>query len=213
MSIELIFSILGLAGGVLCTTADIFLDLKGRDNKKTGKYGFIDSNWNRMAQWRFPLSIILVMFAVPMYALGLVSLGNQIGGTVGFVVKLSSIVGPMGGFFIHAVLCLMPVIYKTISDEQLGEKVINKIYETIMVPFYLLYFILILTPTICTDIAIFGGMLDVPVICAFLNPFVFMIIGVAFRKVNYDIFCDLPGICMPSLGLGMFGLIGILNLI
>ncbi|MGN0655678.1 MAG: DUF6796 family protein, partial [Ruminiclostridium sp.] len=196
MSTELIFSILGLAGGVLCGAADIFFDLKGRDNKKSGKYGFIHSKWTEMSEWRFPLSIILVMFAVPMYALGIISLGNQIGGVTGFVMKFSAIVGPMGGFFIHIVLCLFPVIYKTIPDKQLGEKVINKIYETIKFPFYLLYIILILAPTVCTEIAIFTGMIDVPIVCAFLNPFVFLIIGVLLRKINYNFFYDLPGICM-----------------
>lgn len=124
---------------MLCATADIFLDLKGKDNKKSGKYGFIDSNWTEMLEWRFQLSIILAMFAVPMYALGMISLGNQMGGVTGFIMKLTAIVGAMGGFFIHSVLCLFPVIYKAVSDKQIGQNAINKIYDTIMLPFYLLY--------------------------------------------------------------------------
>lgn len=212
MQTELIFSIIGLFGGILCACADLLLDLKGKDNKKIGKYGFIDSKWSEMNDKRFGASIVMAMTAVPMYALGMYSLGCQIGEGLGAAMKFAALVGSMGGFFIHAFLCLMPVIYKTISDEALGEKVINRMYETIKLPFYLLYFILTLAPTILTDIAIFGGNIDVPMYCALLNPIVFLIVGVLLRVIKYDWFYDLPGICMPSLGLGMFGLIGIINL-
>ena len=36
-----------------------------------------------------------------------------------------------------------------------------------------------------------------------------LIIGAVFRKINPDKFQDLPGIIMPSLGLAMIGIIGI----
>jgi len=39
-----------------------------------------------------------------------------------------------------------------------------------------------------------------------------MIIGILFRKINSKLFQDLPGIIMPSRGLAMMGLIGIVNL-
>lgn len=44
---------------------------------------------------------------------------------------------------------------------------------------------------------------------ALLNSIVFLIISVLFRKINLDKFQDLPGIIMPSLGLAMTGVIGI----
>jgi len=50
-------------------------------------------------------------------------------------------------------------------------------------------------------------------VCVLLNPIVFLIFGVTCRKIDPVKFQDLPGIIMPSLGLSMFGLIGILNLI
>lgn len=52
-----------------------------------------------------------------------------------------------------------------------------------------------------------------PVICVLLNPVVFLIIGLTQRKIDPVRFQDLPGIIMPSLGLAMFGLIGMINLI
>ena len=44
---------------------------------------------------------------------------------------------------------------------------------------------------------------------ALLNSIVFLIIGIVFRKINSNKFQDLPGIIMPSLGLAMIGVIGI----
>lgn len=213
MQRELIFSILGLIGGIICCVGDMLLDLKGRDNRKLGKYEIIDSKWNSMSEWRFKLSIIFAMIAVPLYSLGMYSLSIQISGTMGEWLKFITLVGSMGGFFIHAFICLLPIVYKTISDEDLSDKVISKMYDAVKIPFYLLYLILILASTVLVIIAIVNGRLNVPMYCVLLNPTVFFIIGVTLRKIKYDWFYDLPGIIMPSLGLGMFGLIGIINLI
>jgi hypothetical protein len=62
---------------------------------------------------------------------------------------------------------------------------------------------------ICVAIAVLSGDIGVPKCMALLNSVVFLIIGVVFRKINPDKFQDLPGIIMPSLGLAMIGVIGI----
>ena len=208
-----IFSVLGLIGGVLCAIGDMLLDIKGKNNKKLGGNGIVDSNWEYMSEWRFKVSVLVVMVAVPLYALGLWSLSEQIGGTIGIILKPVTFVGSMGGFFIHAFLCLIPIVYKNSSDKEQAILVIDKMYSTVKIPFLLLYFILTLATTVLVIIAIINGSLDVSWFCVLLNPMVFMIIGVSLRFVKYDLFYDLPGICMPSLGLGMFGLIGIINLL
>ena len=53
------------------------------------------------------------------------------------------------------------------------------------------------------------GSLGVPKQMALLKAIVFLIIGIVFRKINPNKFQDLPGIIMPSLGLAMIGVIGI----
>lgn len=206
-------SILGLIGGILCAMADMLLDLKGKNNKKLGENRIIDSNWEYMSEWRFKLSVLVVMIAVPLYAVGLWSLSEQIGGTIGMVLKPVTFVGSMGGFFIHAFLCLLPIVYKSSSDKEQAVVIIDKMYSTIKIPFLILYLVLTLATTVLVVIAIINGSLNVPWFCLLLNPIVFMIIGILLRFVKYDLFYDLPGICMPSLGLGMFGLIGIINLL
>mgnify|MGYP004494137187 FL=1 len=41
---NLIFSIMGLVGGILCCIGDLFFDLKGKGNEKLGTSKNIDSN-------------------------------------------------------------------------------------------------------------------------------------------------------------------------
>lgn len=97
-------------------------------------------------------------------------------------------------------------------DKEQAVTLIDKMYSTINIPFLLLYFVLTLATTVLVEIAIVNGTLDVPWYCMLLNPIAFMIVGISLRFVKYELFYDLPGICMPSLGLGMFGLVGMINL-
>ncbi|MCM1167247.1 MAG: hypothetical protein NC299_13275 [Lachnospiraceae bacterium] len=70
----------------------------------------------------------------------------------------------------------------------------------------------LMIPCVCSVIAVPAGYLSVPTWFALLNSVVFMIIGMTMRKINPRLFNGLPGIVMPSLDLGIMGLIGIVNL-
>ncbi len=69
-----------------------------------------------------------------------------------------------------------------------------------------------MTSGMCGIITILAGYLSVPKWFVLLNSIVFMIFDMTLRKINPKLFNDLLGIAMPSLGLGMIGLIGIVNL-
>lgn len=71
----------------------------------------------------------------------------------------------------------------------------------------------ILAATICVVIAVLTGCIAVPKLFVLLNPVVFLLVGMGLRKWKPAVFYDLPGIILPSLGLGMFGLIGIVGLV
>jgi len=86
----------------------------------------------------------------------------------------------------------------------------QKIYKQSM-PTFAVGYISLMIPTVLIIIATLNGALDVPKICVVLNPIVFLIFGVTCRKINPVRFQDLPRIIMPSFGLTMFGLIGILK--
>ena len=212
----LVFSVLGLVGGLLCCVGDILFDLKGKGNKKLGTSKNIDSNWLKMADWRFGLSIALAMIGDALVGLGFYSIGMQIAKThsiLGYLTIGFGYFGAMAGIFIHAFLCVQALIYKGAmihSNLQIADDILEKIYKQIM-PTFLIGYVSLLVPTFLVIIAILNGSLDVPKICVLLNPIVFLIIGTVCQKVDPVKFQDLPGIIMPSFGLSMFGLIGILN--
>lgn len=212
----LIFSVLGLIGGLLCCAGDILFDLKGKGNQKLGTSKNIDSNWVKMADWRFGLSIALAMIGDALIGLGFYSIGMQIAVThpiIGYLTLGFGYFGSIAGVFIHAFLCIQALIYKGAllhGDLQIADDILEKIYKQIM-PTFMIGYISLMIPTVLIIIAILNGALDVPKLCVLLNPIVFLIFGVTCRKIDPVRFQDLPGIIMPSFGLAMFGLIGILN--
>jgi hypothetical protein len=218
MGTELLFSILGVIGGLFCCTGDILFDFKGKGNKKLGTSGNIDSNWTKMSYWRFGASIICAFVGDALGGLGMFSFASQIkeaNPTMATIVSVCAYVGVIAGFFIHSCLCIQPIIYKKIMETnqfELADNTLEAYYKAIILPFFVGYIILTV-PSACTIIAILSGYLDVPKWCALLNSIVFLVIGVTLRKIKKEWFYDLPGIIMPSLGLSMIGLIGIMNLL
>jgi hypothetical protein len=212
-----VLGIIGIIGGVLCAIADLLLDIKGPDNKKLGKMGVIDSAWERMAHFRFVLSGILAMFAVPMYSCGFISLMQMDGNYAisAMIFRIIFLCGAMGGFMIHIFLCLQPTIYQIImkkNDQELAEEVINSIFRQIYVPFFTLYTMLVIIPAIAVMVFIIKGVLPLPLWCVLLNPVVFQIIGFILRATKLKIFIDAPSCCAASLGLAAYGVLALISL-
>ena len=215
---EMIFGICGILGGILCATGDLFLDLKGKDNRQLGKYNLINTAWGYMDIKRFEISILLAAIGVPLYFLGLTVLSAELAKeseTFGLVFWLNGLAASIGGLFIHAYICLMPVVYKKMKPENSIEKideVINGMYSAVKIPFWVLYIMLTVVSSIMIYIALGKGFLHISPWCGLLTPIPFMIFGIALRKIKPDVFYDLPGIVCPSLGLSMMGLLAILNM-
>ena len=213
---NLIFSIMGLVGGLLCCIGDILFDLKGKGNKKLGTSKNIDSNWSKMSEWRFKLSIICAMFGVILIGFGFYAIADMIREKsllLSNLILITGFIGCIGGLFIHSMLCVQAVIYKRITNNgktnfEIADNTLEGYYKTILPSFILLYCVLMIAD-ICIIIAVLNGSLGVPKWMALLNSIVFLLVGVLFRKINPNKFHDLPGIIMPSLGLAMTGLIGI----
>ncbi len=144
MDINLLFSIFGLAGGLLCCVGDIFFDLKGPGNKKLGTSKNIDSNWPKMAEWRFEASILFALVEVIGVGFGFYSIVNQIyaeHSTLAVILAVTGYVGAVGGFFVHSVLCIQAVIYKRImsggeKNFELADHTLEGFYKAIMPPFF-----------------------------------------------------------------------------
>lgn len=215
---NMVFSILGLTGGILCAIGDVLFDLKGKGNRKLGTSGNIDSNWIQMSYWRFGVSILVAFAGASLLGFGFLSLSDQIqpaNSALAAAVAVCGYMSAIAGLFVHSVLCIQAVVYKGIMEEgrfELADAVLEKYYKTVLPPFLIGYGFM-LAATICVIAAILTGALAVPKWFVLLNPFVFLFIGVGLRKMKPDVFYDLPGIILPSLGMGMFGLIGIAGLL
>lgn len=211
-------AVTGIIGGLLCAAADCFLDIKGADNKKLGNGGIMDSKWEEMAHWRFVTSVILAMFAVPMYSCGFVALMLQlreVKETLAGVMTVIFLCGAMGGFMIHTFLCILPTIYQKMVKKvelELIEDVVNSIFRQIYVPFFVLYIMLVIIPAIVVMVLIATGVLALPLWCMALNPVVFQIIGLLLRATKCKLFIDAPSICAASLGLAMYGVLALMLL-
>ena len=213
---NLIFSIMGLVGGLLCCVGDILFDLKGKGNEKLGTSKNIDSNWSKMSEWRFGLSIICAMFGVILVGFGFYAIADMIRDNnllLSNLILITGFIGCIGGLFVHSMLCIQAIIYKRITNNgksnfKIADNTLEGLYKAILPPFMFLYCVLMMTD-ICIMIAVLNGNLGVSKWMALLNSIVFLIIGILFRKINPNKFQDLPGIIMPSLGLAMTGVTGI----
>lgn len=214
-----IFSILGIVGGILGAVADCLLDLKGADNEKLGTSKNIDSNWLKMSEWRFEASILFIMIACPLAGLGIISIANQVEAqsfTLAMVLKLGMYVGVMGGMFIHSILCIQPIIYKRImktNQFELADDVLEGFYKAVTIPFFVLFVILAFVPTIGVIVAIVKGYLNVPMWMVLFNPVVTQVVGWILRAANRKLFYDAPAIFMANIGMALWGVVGIVNLL
>ncbi|MCM1230925.1 MAG: hypothetical protein NC489_12395 [Ruminococcus flavefaciens] len=213
---NVVFGIMGLMGGILCAVGDILFDLKGKGNQKLGKWGNIDSNWEKMSYWRFGASIMCAFIGDILAGFGYLSLVRQINetnATLAVVTAILCYIGVIGGFFVHSALCIQPIIYKKIMETgnfRLADDTLEQYYKAVMPPFFIGYGSMLMG-AVCVVIAILTGALSVPKWFVLLNPIVFLIVGVVLRKIRPDKFYDLPGIIMPSLGLAMLGLIAMVS--
>ena len=129
MTADFTLGIIGLCGGLLCAIADILLDFKGKGNEKHGSDGIMDTNWSKMALWRFKGSIWLAAVSVPMYLMGCVALYRQLSRGDMFVANIfgiCAVVGSCSTMFIHATLCYLPIISKTLSADKVSDDTIGK---------------------------------------------------------------------------------------
>ncbi|ORX76398.1 hypothetical protein BCR32DRAFT_248757 [Anaeromyces robustus] len=213
MNVNLIYSITGFFGGLLCCVADILLDLKGKDNKEVEH---TQTNWSKMALWRFHWSIYLAIIAVPMYNLGLISLGNQIverSATLGFIFRALGYLSNVVAFFIHSSICYGPIIYKAINDKKEAHNAINAMLKAVEIPFIISYIGLIFGASGTVAFALIKNYIQLSNFFILLTPLCTFTFGMTLRAIKYDWFYDLPGIIMPSFGMACIGLIGALNIL
>lgn len=210
-------AILGIIGGLLCAAADMLWDFKGADNKKTGKLGFIYSNWSKMPDWRFISSAILSMIAIPMYCLGLFSLAGQFyehSKPLAVILGVLAYMGAVCGFLTHFCACIKPLIYKAVDlDTEVTERIIQRMRKAAAIPFYIPFVVFCFIVPIILIIAMANGFLAVSPLWLLITPLPVQIFAAVLKKLNNRIFFDFPYCCGIALGMSGYSVIALLNLL
>lgn len=214
----LVMGICGIVGGLLCCIGDILLDKKGSDNQKLGEHKLINSAWERMNPKRFSASIAVGAIAVPLYGMGLLSLAWQAEANspelYSLIFKLVIYVGQIGALLVHTFLCLVPIAYLAAKEKgrfDTAEHTVNELFRAVAIPLHVYYYILGLGPTVMLVIGVCTGWLHFSPWWLLITPIPLILVSSVLRKINPKVFCDIPGIFVGSLGMGMYGLLAIIN--
>lgn len=145
-----IFAILAAAAGLLYSLADYLLEYLPENSTVLDKYGVVESAWAVMEAGRFTASLTLAAIITPFFVMGYICIYRQMQTTHPRYAKAFIVVTLIGGlsdFFIHAILCIMPLVYKSvfeISGQTAAVTVLEAMTGSFIVPFYA-YFAFIFT--------------------------------------------------------------------
>ena len=201
-----------VVAALLLTLADYLLEFHKEYGLSTS---IVEPIWLEMSPWRFSLSIYLCMFMIPFYLLGFwllykaVSKTNKTLALVLFVLFSYGVV--MGSPFIHGVMGLNSVIYaflfnQGVSHELLVDLIEGTLFPTILPVFLVHYLITWVVAPILLFLHIIRGKSVFKRWTAFLNPFVFLMIGVVGLKLYPQLFAYLAPGAINKGNVAMFAL-------
>lgn len=197
------YALAGILGTILFMIGDWLLDVKPASNITNG---FVESGWLQMSMWRFEASILLGAVAVPLWFLGLISVGKAIkekSKRAGDFYLFGAVVGSLGGLLIHTFCNFLPVIFKIIyknnGDSVLTTGMVNDMANYIIVPFAVYFAILELFTAIPFMYAILSGKLKISKWKAFCNPIVTILLSEVMNKIPFYPVNAVTG-AMESLG-------------
>lgn len=145
-----LFATLAAIAGLMYSVADYLLELLPGNSTVLDKYGVVESAWEEMAVGRFTASISIAAIVTPFFVAGYLCVYRQMRTTHPRYARAFIIVTLIGGlsdFFIHVILCIMPVVYKSvlsISGQTAAVTVLEDMTGSFIIPFYV-YFGFIIT--------------------------------------------------------------------
>lgn len=183
------YALLGMIGTILFMIGDLLLDVKPMNNITSG---IVESGWSSMSMWRFEASILLGAVAVPLWFLGLLSVGKAIKDKhkkAGEIYLFGAVVGSLGGLFIHTTCNLLPIIYKIVytnnKDMFLTTNILNDIVSYIMIPFAAYFAILEIFTAIPLIYVILSGKMGISKWNALCNPIVTIFISKIMDQIPF----------------------------
>lgn len=186
---------------VLISFADFMLEFNSEYGVSFNS--IIETSWVNMPHWRFSTSIYLCSFLIPFYILGfwllykLLSKTNERMALILFILFSYGII--MGSPLIHGLMSMNAIIYKFGIDNGFNHELLKLLIEgeitKTILPVFLIHYIL--TWLIASSILftyILRGKTQLKRWTAFLNPLVFLIVGMIGLKVMPFLFVYLtPG--------------------
>ncbi|NCD05008.1 MAG: hypothetical protein EOL97_02710 [Spirochaetia bacterium] len=205
-----VFGILATFSAFVLIIADYLLEFNKDYGVEISK--IVENNWIYTPDWRFSFSIYLCSFLIPFYILGfyllykVLSKTNKLFAIVVFTLFSYGVI--MGSPSIHTTMSLNGLIYKfgimnDISSNLMSKLIADKITKAIF-PVFVIHYLLtwIATPSILF-VYIIRGKSEFKRWVAFLNPFIFLIIGLVGLSLAPSLFKYLtPG----SINKGNFAL-------
>jgi hypothetical protein len=140
-----IFAALAAVAGLLYSVADYLLEYLPGNSTVLDKYGVVESAWGEIESGRFTASITLAAIITPFFVAGYICVYRQMRTTHPRYAKAFIVVTLIGGlsdFFIHAILCIMPVVYKSvinISGQAAAVTVLEDMTGSFIIPFYVYF--------------------------------------------------------------------------
>lgn len=186
---------------LIISFADFILEF----NKEYGisTNSIIETGWINMPYWRFSTSIYLCAFLIPFYILGfwllykVLSKTNQKVALVLFILFSYGVI--MGSPLIHGLMAMNGIIYKfgiaNGFDFELMKVLIEEEITKTILPVFIIHYIVtwIIAPSILF-VHIIRAKTELKRWTAFLNPLIFLIVGIIGLKLIPSLFIYLtPG--------------------
>ncbi len=184
-----IYLIAGVIATCMSMIGDYLLEYTtGFHSVELGSMGFVESAWEQIPIWRFTASLWLGAFSIPLSLLGFWGLKRTIDRMDSSWAKrfwVFAAAGTAGGGFIHVVLCLLPVAWKTVlpAGETLATATVEAMGRSMLFPFFFFYFVLVFGPTLMLTIATFKGKTPYRRWQMLLCPLIFILAGAAVQAL------------------------------
>lgn len=139
---NMIFAIIAAIAGFFYSIADYLLEYLPHASTVLDKYGVVESAWADMSNGRFVASLVMAAILTPFFVTGYICIYRQIKESAPRLSKvfvITALIGGLADFFIHAILSIMPVVYKSVlesGNEHQAVAVLEKMTGSFIVPFY-----------------------------------------------------------------------------
>lgn len=214
MNINMMLSITGFAGGMLCFAGDLLAGILGKGDEKLGEKKMLHSNWAKIAPWRISVSQLLGTIGSLGIACGFYSfalLSQEKSSILYTAYLLSAILSMLAGPIIHYTAVLPISVCGELlkkNDIETAENILEQIQKSNLLLTFVFALLVMLGGSIATGVAIIKGYFTVPIWFLVFNQLVFIVLRSIILKVAGEKVGMLPG--MASLGLAlMLGMVGI----